>query len=56
MQEYLSLLDRVCGNIVWISRTPVRGDVTQDQDSKRTVEWNKAVMSLLETYYAEKLF
>ena len=56
VQEYLRLLDRVCGNIVWISTTPVRGDVTEVQDSNRTVEWNKAVMSLLGTYYAEKSF
>ena len=56
VQEYLRLLDRVCGHIVWISTTPVRGDVTEVQDSNRTVEWNKAVMSLLETYYAEKSF
>ena len=56
VQEYLRLLDHVCGNIVWLATTPVRGDLKEVQDNNRTVEWNKAVMSLLEKNYAEKSF
>mmetsp|Transcript_27805 Transcript_27805/g.55683 ORF Transcript_27805/g.55683 Transcript_27805/m.55683 type:complete len:390 (+) Transcript_27805:339-1508(+) len=56
VQEYLRLLDRVCGNIVWISTTPVANDVGNIQNNNRTLEWNKAVKSLLETYYVEKSF
>jgi len=56
VQEYLRLLDRVCGNIVWISTTPVANDVGHIQNNNRSLEWNKAVKSLLEMYYVEKSF
>ena len=51
VKSYLSLLNTVCGTIIWISITSVRGDRTHPQLNTRSLVWNERVNGTLARDY-----
>jgi hypothetical protein len=44
VETYLKILDNVvCGNIIWISQTSVRGDKNKPQRNAVSVRWNEGI-------------
>jgi len=56
VKSYMKQLDPVCGNIVWLGITSVRGDSDQPQRNEVSLQWNRAVNASLARWYPTKSF
>lgn len=56
VQSYLKLLETICGSIIWISISSVRGDESKPQRNDRSIEWNVMVKANLAGSYANNTF
>ena len=57
--SYLKQLDTICGYIVWLSITSVRGDYNHPQKNSVSIEWNRGVKEMLlslDRLYPNKFF
>ena len=54
--SYLKQLDTICGYIVWLSITSVRGDTNHPQKNSVSIEWNRGVKEMLPRLYPNKSF
>ena len=56
VNSYLNLLQYVCGNIVWVSTTTVRGDLGRPQRNDLTFQWNQRVNATIMRKYPNAFF
>lgn len=49
VKTYLTLLDTVCGHIVWLGLSAVREDADRPQRSFSLLKWNKGVKKILQS-------
>ena len=56
VDTYLSLLGNVCGSIVWIATTPVKGDPRFAQENSNMKKWNGMVNELIAQKYHNAYF
>lgn len=50
VRVYLNLLQKVCGNIVWIAITPVSGETNRPQRNETIYIWNEEVAKIILGY------
>ena len=56
INSYLNVLQHVCGNIVWVSTTSVRGDLDQPQKNDSIFLWNQRVNATIMRKYPNAFF
>jgi hypothetical protein len=56
VKTYIQLLRTVCGHVLWISISSVRGDKIHPQDNSRSLLWNQRVNETLQENYAHNSY